>query len=672
MSIYYNDPKNSRFYKTIKYYCEKGYVDEIKKIKIPWYFDFEKFYFLAAEKGYLELLKHFDEKYDISNKRHDRINKYRDRNGENIYTIAVNSDKPEVLEYLERKNFDIYHLATKGGSALLFAAENGKFKSLKHILKKIPQYKDGEPAKNIYLKDTDGDDIYLMASTPEMSEFIEKEYNWDVNIKNSYGCNKYLVACSSRSGGLEMVKYLDKKFKSGEHRECRDCYGQDALIVAIEYDNFDIAKYLISEFDWDLETLQYDSKYSVLAGTIESYKENEEMMEFLHEHDVNDVFFNKKKFGSESPFERSIRHGKLFYLKNYVKYYNRWKDNKKVKFSIWTLFLYALKHGSGKVINYIFEHPYLSSLLKRNSIKRIKRTLYYLTEKVITSYSRDLFENILNFFKDEIEKKEIRYEIEELYIFTIQAGSYARHSRKYLEEKFNLSFETIQDDKLKKSFFANACYGGEYNIVINTHESIIKEELNIVDYIYESTGYKMEGLNYPYSCACAGGNMEIIKYLEENFNIDPLEFVDSPVSNPMILAIENEQFGVVKYLRERHEWPILQKFTYYGKKSDIMQISFDNHSYNIHKYLSECVIEDVFPVKSEKKEIPEKMCMICVGKYKENEEVCVCEKNHYIHKQCYIEFLKSMIDEQTYEVRKIICVYCKNSMEENAFVYKPE
>ena len=55
------------------------------------------------------------------------------------------------------------------------------------------------------------DNLYFLSAYMSYIEFMEylENIGIDINIKNSYGMNSYLLAC--REGQIEVMKYLEKK-----------------------------------------------------------------------------------------------------------------------------------------------------------------------------------------------------------------------------------------------------------------------------------------------------------------------------------------------------------------------------------------------------------------------------------------------------------------------------
>jgi ankyrin repeat protein len=72
----------------------------------------------------------------------------------------------------------------------------------------------------------------------EFMEYLEKK-GFDINIKNNYGDNCYLIACSN--GQIEVMEYLEKK---GFDINIKNNYGNNGYLYACFYGQIEIMKYL--------------------------------------------------------------------------------------------------------------------------------------------------------------------------------------------------------------------------------------------------------------------------------------------------------------------------------------------------------------------------------------------------------------------------------------------
>jgi hypothetical protein len=102
----------------IYFYCFYNYIDKLKKYYL-WSKDINKLYIIAANRGYIKILKYLESLgYYI--------------NLESAYLYAAQGNQLKVLDYLKSKNVNIYY--TNGGffNALMYAP--GNIKTIKYLL----------------------------------------------------------------------------------------------------------------------------------------------------------------------------------------------------------------------------------------------------------------------------------------------------------------------------------------------------------------------------------------------------------------------------------------------------------------------------------------------------------------------------------------------------------
>lgn len=138
---------------------------------------------------------------------------------------------------------------------------SNKLKELSEYLKKFNS--------NINVKN--GNDVYLSAvicGNLEIMKFLEKEYNWDIHVKDNYGFDAYLLAVIC--GNLKIMKYLEKEHNWDIH--FKDNYGNDAYLSAIHNGKLEIMKYLEKEHNWDIHVRNNNGKDALYFAQLNNHQ----------------------------------------------------------------------------------------------------------------------------------------------------------------------------------------------------------------------------------------------------------------------------------------------------------------------------------------------------------------------------------------------------------------
>ena len=84
-----------------------------------------------------------------------------------------------------------------------------------------------------------------MYNNIEMVKYLVNELKFDINSKNKYSDNGFLLAC--RNNNIEMVKYLVNELKFDINS--KNNYGSNGFLLACRNNNIEMVKYLAEELD---------------------------------------------------------------------------------------------------------------------------------------------------------------------------------------------------------------------------------------------------------------------------------------------------------------------------------------------------------------------------------------------------------------------------------------
>jgi len=117
----------------------------------------------------------------------------------------------------------------------------------------------------LFFKTKDGNDIYLTASLRghlDIMKYLEKEYNWNINIRNIYDSDAYIYA--SYGGNLDIMKYLEKEHKWDFNT--MNMHGKNAYNIAID-EQF---QHIINHFREN--SLIEDKVTNIISNCIQKYE----------------------------------------------------------------------------------------------------------------------------------------------------------------------------------------------------------------------------------------------------------------------------------------------------------------------------------------------------------------------------------------------------------------
>jgi ankyrin repeat protein len=133
---------------------------------------------------------------------------------------------------------------------------------------------------NIYIKDNDGDDAYLLAASSgqlKVMEFLENK-GFDIYIKNKDGDDAYLSAV--HNGRLEVMNFLENK---GFDIYIKNNYGDDAYLLAVSYGYLEIMD-LIEAKGINIHIKNNNENNAYLLASLNGYIQ---IMRVLEEKGIN-------------------------------------------------------------------------------------------------------------------------------------------------------------------------------------------------------------------------------------------------------------------------------------------------------------------------------------------------------------------------------------------------
>ena len=165
------------------------------------------------------------------------------------------------------------------------------------------------------------------------------------------------------------------------------------------------------------------------------------------------------------------------------------------------------------------------------------------------------------------------------------------------------------------------------------------------------------------SCARAKSHsVKMIEYLLEKYNCD-LHYKNKHGCGVYLIAVANGNVKMMKHLERKYKWDT--KITNENGDGDFALAKLNKRK-NIIIHIKKRNIKKYF--------IPErdninKTCYICHDKFNSDEYCVSCENTHYIHEECYNEYLFNDMGDDVIDVQETKCVYCNGQMLKQKFFY---
>ena len=253
-----------------------------------------------------------------------------------------------------------------------------------------------------------------------------------------------------------------------------------------------------------------------------------------------------------------------------------------------------------------------------------------------------------------------------IYIYAARVGN--MEIIKHIENKLNKN----KDKKsIKKIIYArnSSNEGALLAAAIRGHNNVIKYLLDDKKWNKKSTD-KFGADAYLY--AIQGGNLETVKLLETNYNWD-VSIMDDDGDDAYLVAAYHGHLHIMKHLEDKHNWDvnIINKNNFdaysYAKMEGyghiIKHLGRLTHHKELAPYDYEVNSEFVEEIKKSEENIIGTDCMVCYSKFEKSDTYCKCLNSHFIHSDCYIDYL-SLNDEDEY-----LCVFCKCKMYKSTFSF---
>ena len=262
----------------MKYLENKHGYENIKKGTDDW-----DVYSYANFRGHIEIVKYLESTYECNT--NDVL-----ENDPNPFMKSICSGNLELIKYHLTKpniNDNLKKLTDSNGNDIyLTASKFGKLEVLKFLEKTYDW--------NINVKSNDKTDAYLCAAGGghiEVMKHLEKQHeikckqeikqakllslddeikeivideSWTINYKNKEGDNAYLKASSGNK--VRVMKYLEEK--GGCDISVKDNWGQDAFLCAAFGGSIEAMKHLIDKYKWNIYVEDKHDRNAYLVGIL--------------------------------------------------------------------------------------------------------------------------------------------------------------------------------------------------------------------------------------------------------------------------------------------------------------------------------------------------------------------------------------------------------------------
>ena len=539
-------------------------------------------FFCACSGGHLKIVKYFIETYNI-----DPRSKVFDKRS--ALDLAIINNKKNIVKYLfEKIKFPLHQ-----------ACKRRKLKNVKYLIEELAydplekHTQTGESILDIACKKGYTEIIEYLIKNPRVSSIIKNnkgktildiayDKRWPyftvkylLEKMKDYGIFPLHLACSE--GDLKRVKRLIRKSKI--YPGIIDSRGATPLDLACSGGHLKIVKYLIEEYNTNYTYLSSmrPLELACLGGHLKIVKYLIEEGNTNHTYNLTSL----AGLGTMRPMDIACLAGHLEIVTYLITKCGHIKKDKR-HFPDSNSFFYACSGGHLKIVKYLIEtyniDPRSKVYGKRYYGKRSALDSAFGTkQKDIIKYLYTKIKFPLHQACERRELKSVKYLMEELAYDPL--------------EKHTQTGESVLDIACKKGYTEIIEYLIKipriYSIIKNnngktilyrakdkkwpsdTVKYILKKlkdysifplyfacgDLEIIKYLTEELNIDPSKNNYfsnsLLGIACLGGHLETVKYLMEERNIDPNKN-NYPGTGPLELACLVGHLEVVKYLIEEH------------------------------------------------------------------------------------------------------------------------